>query len=60
MDENVVNKCLAAIRKTCTLWLLLANVFNSGLAKVDLTSKGKTRWGANGVTFVTGAYTDRF
>jgi hypothetical protein len=59
-DENVVNECLAAIRKTCTLWLPLANVFNSGLAKVDLAGKGKTRQGANGVAFVTGAYTDRF
>jgi len=35
-------------------------VFKSGLAKVDLTGKGKTRRGENGVAFVTGAYTDRF
>ena len=28
--------------------------------KVDLAGKGKTRRGANGVAFVTGAYTDRF
>jgi hypothetical protein len=35
-------------------------VFFSGLAKVDLAGKGKTRQGANGVAFVTGAYTDRF
>ena len=59
-DEGVVNECLDGIRKTGALWLPLANVFFSGLAKVDLAGKGKTRQGANGVAFVTGAYTDRF
>ena len=59
-NELVVNECLDGIRQTCTLWLPLANMYNSGLAKVDLAGKGKTRRGANGVAFVTGAYTDRF
>jgi hypothetical protein len=59
-NELVVNECLDGIRKTGTLWLPLANMYNSGLAKVDLAGKGKTRQGENGVGFVTGAYTDRF
>ena len=59
-DEDVVNECLDKIRQTRTLWLPLANMYNPGLAKVDLAGKGKTRHGENGVGFVTGAYTDRF
>ena len=59
-NEVVINECLDGIRKTGTLWLPLANMYNSGLAKVDLAGKGKTRQGENGVAFVTGAYTDRF
>ena len=59
-NELVVNECLDGIRQTGTLWLPLANMYNSGLAKVDLAGKGKTRRGENGVAFVTGAYTDRF
>ena len=58
--EDVFNECLDKIRQTRTLWLPLANMYNPGLAKVDLAGKGKTRQGANGVAFVTGAYTDRF
>ena len=40
-DEEVFNKCLDGIRRTGTLWLPLANMFNPCLAKVDLAGKGK-------------------
>ena len=58
--EDVFNECLDKIRQTCTFWLPLANMFNPGLAKVDLAGKGKTRVGENSVGFQTGADTDRF
>ena len=59
-DEDVFNECLDGIRRTGTLWLPLANMFNPCPAKVDLAGKGKTRMGDISVGFLTGADTDRF
>ena len=58
-NPHVVDKILSGIRRT-GLWLPLANMYNAGLGKFDLTGKGKGRIGENSVGFVAGADTDRF